>query len=805
MFISIRYILKKRSTSAINIFSLSLGGTICILIWSFISFEYGFDQSFSNLATYRLETHTVAEGGPVSKDALTATEKVHNLTRNLSGLQAVTRLVPYSEERNAFFSTLGPDSTIGRVFLQDVFYSDASIFKIFPIQVLQKRPNPANGPGLWLAKSVVIQYFGLDYTANQELWDMSFDAIRNNGLPTPAYQVAGVFEDLKFNTHIQFDAIIVAASDNNPLHHYGGDAYTYVTTSVPIATADRTLNIQDLPEGFSIYARPVTSIHFTEDISNNPKPVANRTLLVFLGVVGLIILLLSITNYTIGTIFNTIERMREIGIRKLIGMKPAHLVANFLTESLLIHLFAGAIAVALFQYMVSHSLPFLPDQQEIGTNNPLNLKAIGSAGLGQTIGFAVVLFLTSTFLSSLYPMFYFNSIRPVYLLKGKLQLLNSSILSGATRVTELLLLFQLIASVIFLSGLFMVNSQLEYLNNQRVAPFDLQVSGIFPGVAGANATFNEMADRHLREARGKGWLRELSFSNLYRNKLTTVGSLSANAIDNTDSSQTIQLRVVDHSYWPSETDIFAAGSNFSSVFGSNPDQVILSEAALRLLDLEKPKDVIGDTLYSDMGKFTLLGVVRQPEQEPIAYVSGYRYRTYMNMTLHYDEAVSRKDNVFDFLRASEVSLSTAFPFITILKRDFQKERFLEQGIGGLFLLFSVLALLIASFGLFSLSSFLTEKRAKEMDIRKLLGANLLQLIQLVSMSLFQMLGWAIIIATPVVFFAGNYWLDQYSARVAFNPLWILSPAVLVLVVSLVVAIPKSWQRASGNLANALRG
>ena len=786
-----------------NIFSLSLGGAICILIWSFISFEFGFDQSFSAPATYRLEMYRESEEGTITKDAMVSSLHVSSWVNNIEELQKLTRLIPYSEEGNAFFSTPKSDGSNGRVHLKDVYFSDSAIFNIFPIQILQHRANEDDKVGIWLSKSVMIKYFGEDYFENPDLWNWTFEAIRNNGLPSPKYRIAGVFEDLKLNTHIHFDAFILPTANYNPLSKNAA-CYAYITTNKALESSQRKISLPNLPEGQNLYARPVIDIHFTKDISNNQKPAANEVLLIFLGVVGLIILLLSITNYTIGAIFNTIERMREIGVRKLIGMKPAHLVANFFLESLLIHILAGFLAVVIFEYLINNSLPFLPDQKEIGMNNPLDLKAIGSVGLGRTIGFAVILFLSSTILSCLYPTIYFNKIRPVYLLKGKLQLLNSSLLTGATRVTEFLLLFQLIASSIFLSGLFMVNSQLEYLTEQQIAPFDVQVRAIFPGVTGVNTKFNEMAEIPLNQARESGGLRQISYSNLYQNELTTIGTISV-GLSELDTLNTLNLHIVDHAYWRDDTTAFLAGQNFSPVFGTEPNHVILNESAVHQLKLGSSEEVVGDTIFSNMGPFVILGVTRQSEEEAIVYASGFRYRTFIDLTLHYNGGQSNQESVYDFLRKTEVQLSTAFPYITILKRDFQKERFLEQGMSGLFFLFSILALLIASFGLFSLSSFLTEKRAKEMDIRKLLGASPLQLILLVSANLFRILGLAIVLATPVVFFAGNYWLDQYSGRIPFDMLWVLKPAFLILMVSLLVAVPKSWQKARSNLANSLRG
>lgn len=801
LYISVRHILNKKGTSGINIFCLSLGGAICLLIWSFIRFEYEFDQSFTHQSSYRLETHITAEGGSVTKDAFTSIQLTQSLTRDWDQVKHFTQLVPYSEEGNAFFNITRVDGSSGKVHLKNVFFGDSSLFDVFPIEVMERRPNDHSKSGIWLSKSAATNIFGNEFSTNQALWHVPFQANRNNGLPGPALEIAGFFEDLPLNTHVRIDAIVLSENLSNPLNR-NGDCYTYIVTKTPIDELERTREIVGLPENHRIYARPIPSIHFTPDISNNQRPVANKTLLIFLGIIGAIVILLSITNYTIGTIFSTIERMREIGIRKLIGMKPSHLMANFFTESLLIHTVAAIVSVAIFQYMTSHSLWFLPDTKELGMNNPLDLKAIGSLGLKRTIGFATGLFLFSTVLSSLYPMIYFNRIRPVHLLKGKLQLLNSRLLAGATRFTEALLMFQLMSSVIFLSGLFIVNRQLDHLNNQRIASFDLNVRGIFPGVAGVNETFSQMAELRLNDARNEGWLRDISYSNLYRDELTTVGTIKASTKRGAQDGQEFKLHVVDPSFW--SQDDFKVGSNFSPHFGSNSTSIILNEAAIDQLELGKTSKIIGDTIFSNMGQLTIEGIVADAENEAIGYVTGFRYRTYLELTLHYEASATRHESVSDFLRAREVSLSSAFPFITLLKRDFQKEHFMEKGIAGLFLLFSILALLIASFGLFSLSTYLTEKRAKEMDIRKLLGANEFHVIQLVSSGLVQMIFWAIIISSPIIFFSGNYWLDQYPARIDFNMLLILIPALLVLVTSLLVAIPKSWQQSRSNLAESLR-
>lgn len=798
LLISIRHILKKGWVSGLNIFCLSLGGAICIFVYSYLKFENGFDADFDQHPTYRIERHSIAIGGQVTKDALVPTSWASMLEVQPNYDLITTRIIPYSEERNAFFESLDHEGDHKKLHFTNAYFIEPSALKLFPFEWINKLDTVRDSPALFLSRSAAMQVLGTNDL--QKPNDLILHAIQNNGLPSPDYQIAGIFEDFPKNSSLTLD-VLVLSNTHAHLFNSSGLAYTYVNTQHKLTTEQQTINSELLDDGETMYFRPVTSIHFSTGVSNNPNPTGNKFLLIFLATVGLIIMLLSVTNYTVSSIFGTIERMREVGVRKLLGMRPTHLLSSFLTESFIIHLLSGIFAMAMFQYMVANGLPFMPDQKTIGSGNPLDFRTISSVSFSQAILFTLILFSSSTLLSSLYPALYFNRIRPVYLLKGKLQLLNSSLLKGANSVVKVLIIFQLTSSVLFLSGLMIANQELTAANQRDLRSYDLQVRGIFPGLSGSNNTFKKMATLSLNDLKRRELIRDIKYGNLYRNQIQTQGTIDARS-DQESAEVSLTLYVVDHTFWKDST-AFLAGENFHPDFGSDPFHIILNQKALAQLHAGLPQDAIGDSIQSGMGNFKIIGITSDTTTQSVAYVSGFRYRTYLDIALHFDPSINNNKDIYDFIQSAEVNLSTAFPKINLLKRDFQKEQLISQGINIMFLFFSFLALAIAAFGLFNLSSFIVEKRGKEIDIRKLLGAQKLNLISLMSSDLFQLVITASIIAAPIIFLTINFGLNQREHSIELTPLLISIPAMIVLTLALLVAVPKCWQQANSNLSQSL--
>lgn len=797
LLISVRHILKKGWISGLNIFCLSLGGAICLFVYGYLVFETGFDASFDGHPTYRVERHAVAEGGQMTKDALVPYSWTPILNDAVDFQQVATRIVPYSEERNAFFESINAQGVRKTHHLKNAYFIEPSVLDILPFQWITEPNRMFDAPIVFISTATATSIIG---SGNYDHIDaLILHAVQNTGLPSPNYKIAGIYENFPLNSNLEPE-ILIFQPGLSQLLTSSTLTYTYLRTPQPISFDQQSLTHKQLLEGESMYLRPVTSIHFATEVSNNPRPIGNKTLLIFLAVVGLIIMLLSVTNYTISAIFGTIDRMREVGVRKVLGMKPVHLMINFLIESFMIHLVSGLLALAMFQYMILKGLPFMPDQKTIGAGSPLDFRTIGAISLEQILLFTVFLFVASTLLSSIYPALYFNKIRPVHLLKGRLQILNSSMLKGANSVVKTLIIFQLTSSVLFLSGLMIANNELQEANQRNAPSYDLQVRGIFPGLAGANHTFKQMATSSINDLKSRELIRDLKYGNLYRERVQTRGTIDV--YNDQQESKTLALQVVDHRYWK-DTTSFLSGENFHPDFGSNPFHLILNQKALKALSLEAADQVIGDTLQSNMGPFKIIGISKDKGEESTVFVSGFQYRTYLDITLHYDPALSKQPDVYEFVKMAEVHLSTAFPKINLLKRDFQKEQLIGQGINVMFLLFSVLALAIAAFGLFNLSSFIVEKRGKEIDIRKLLGAQKFNLIRIMSSDLFQLVIAASLIAAPIIYLSIHFGLRQYINHIDLNPLLISIPALIVLIMALIVAIPKCWQQANSNLSQSL--
>lgn len=797
--VSLRKVLNNKGAAWLNILCLTLGLATCLFIFNYLLFELSFDRDQRDSSIFRVESVVSRSADAPYYDAFCRLSVGPTLRQKYPFIRQATRLIPFSEEGFGHFLYQRSDTLEQKVFLERVYYAENSFPSVFPLRFLagDKATALQEPNSLLLSQSAARQIFREEMAGGLSLIGRELKA-RHGLLSNEKLVVTGVFADLPDNTHLKFDALIAG-----PMFQLEEDAlrrirsaYTYVSIDAE-TDLPATLMADDQETAKErFFLRPVEDIHTTPAVSNNPEPGTDSNLLLFLALTGVIVMMLAISNYTNNTILNSFDRAKEIGLRKLMGIKPRQLVGTFVGEALLINGVAGVLAVIFFRMGVNLALAFGKADASSGIINPVDYQSIIAQNLAANSLLLLCLVSVSTLLSSLYPALYFNSLNPVVLLRGKLQIASSRVVGGASRVVRSLLVFQVAVSVFFLSGVYIVFSQLRHMEAHDKRPMELNVKAIFPGASTASPLFTVNALDRLDELIRNGDIRKVAFSNLYEGAIRSTGKLAITGLDETvmDTIPNNTLLVVDHSYWSDPAQAFVSGRNFSKSFAQDDRKVVVNEAAMRKLGVEVADSLVGRNLKTIGGTFQIIGVVREASTQAQLYVTGFAYRTYLDLVLQYPGTAGK--SVHDFLQQMEILLSSPFPFISLLRREYQSQRLVEKAMLNMFLFFSAMAVFIANIGMYGLSAFITQKRAKEIGLRKILGATTYHALWVLVLDFLKLAFIGSMIAIPVVIWGGNLWLENYYSRISIGPLLVGIPALAILLISLAVVAEKCWKAAA---------
>lgn len=798
LLITLRNILHNKGSAWLNILCLTLGVATCLFIFNYITYEFSFDRQFDEeRRVFRLERVVSGKNSESYFDAF-STIAAGPYLQEQKEIAQFARLVPFSEEGVAHFRYQPSDTVEQRVYLESVYYADPSITGLFSIDWLQGDSSMV----LLKPNSVVLSLPSAQRIFPEEMKNgisvlgREFKSNRP-GLFSKSYTVTGIFSDLPSNTHLKFDALV--ATPISDLHE-SSHTYTYVSIA---ANAAPSRAIADVAKEASFFLRPVQEIHLSPFVSNNPEPGTSKELLLFLAFIGMIVMLLAISNYTNTTILNSFDRAKEIGIRKLVGITPRQLISTFMGEAFLVICIAGLLAIVFFRLGINLALIYGKAAQTSAIINPIDYQSIIEQNLALNGVFLASLLLISTLLSSIYPALYFNSLNPVALLRGKLQLASSRLAGGASRVVRSLLIFQITISVLFLSGVYIVFAQLRHMEEHDRQPFELNVKGVFPGSSMASPLFSRNVFDRIDELVRRGHIRQVAFSNLYEGQIKTTGEVAIIGLNGQlpDTLAGNALFVTDYSYWSEPDDSFAAGRNFSKSFGKDERKIIMNTAAMDRLGIEVADSLLQKELRTDAGRFEIIGVVAESSTQPRLYVTGFAYRSFLDLTLQYPGKAG--ESLQGFLGSVEIALSSPLPFISLLSRKYESQRMVEDSILTMFVFFTLMAILIANIGMFGLSSFITQKRGREIGIRKILGASTLNALWVLVFDFLKLALLGAAISTPVVLWGGNLWLDDYGSRISISPGMVLLPVMVILLISLMVVVEKCWKAAVTSPLKAL--
>lgn len=790
--IATRFLLKNKLYSFINIAGLAIGVASFILIMLYVNYERSYDKFDGSENVHRVFMDYLEGGKYVPGDANAYIISGPALKEKFPEINEFVRL----RRRHGMVlmhNNLAFDENIGAL-------TDPSFFSIFDRKLSKGNPQTAlNEPySIVLSPSLAKKIFG-DINPIGKTMMIAGDT-------GSTFTITGVLDNDTHKTHIKNDFLISFETfytwkifQNDWKYTWNQNEYfTYVQV-------DKSTNVDLLnqkvmaftPEGLKNerhHLEPIEDIHLYSHKPYEAETNGNGDNIKLLSIIAFITLLLSWMNYMNLSSSKSLERAKEIGIRKVAGAKKSQLTLQFLSESALLNFIAILLALIVvflllpgFNRLVGQNLGF--DSTQLKTLLPyLSIMLLGAS------------------LAALYPAFVLSRFSPVKVLKGKVQTSKNGL-----NFRRALIITQFVATIALLICTFMANKQIRFLKNRPIGADLDQV------VALKGHVLNRASDS-LFYPSFETLLDELKKSP-YTEEVTVAGTYLGDAYANMNSNVGIIFpdgRVDDKHIWynygayPKYFDLmgmeFAAGKAFSQTAQRWSRNVVINERMAHFMGVSDVEDVIGKTIKFWDENWTVSGVLKdynhfglKARVEPLIIRHG---RNSSNILVKLDKKASSIAGVNKALDDLERTWYKVFPVstynYTFLDQKFEAFFNEDQKFAKAFQIFSILAILIASLGLFGLTSYTCIQRRKEIGVRKVNGATIAQILHLLNQDFVKWVGLAFVMAIPISWFAMHKWLEGFAYKTTIS-WWVF---VLAGVSALIIAlISVSWQSFRAAIAN----
>lgn len=796
-----RSLLKNKGFTAINILGLALGLATCLLIVFYVIDELSYDRYNTKAdRIYKLNTD-IKFGGNASSYAIGPPPLAAEAASNLPEVEKATRLLIAADIR---FKK--GEENINET---KVAYADSTLFDVFTLPMLKGSPKTAlKEPNtIVLTERAAQKYFNTTDAVGR------FLTLVNSNVN---YKVTGVIENMPGQSHFNFDYILsmstLEGSRANVWNSFIYSTYLLVKPGTNEASLAKKLDalfqkhfVQQPGFNAAAFAKNgnyvrvnvthLTDIHLFSNRQYELGTNSSITYIYIFSAIALFILLIACINFMNLSTARSANRAREVGVRKVLGSSRKYLIAQFLSESLLITLVATIIAV-LAAWLL---LPLF---------NGIAGKELGITL--QTIGWllpsVIVIIIVVGVLAGAYPAFYLSAFQPINVLKGKL---SAGFKGGGFR--NFLVVLQFSVSIFLIIGTIVIYNQLNYIQHKNLGFDRSQVVVVKNTVGLSNAkTFKEQVKQiaGVSNASLSGFLPTGS--------LRQPNSVFTNRVPNSRNALFTEIWPVDEDYLPTMGMKLSQGRNFEKGAIADSTGMIINETAARMLGFSN--DPIGKKLYyvperegssdTTIREYRVIGVIKD-----FNFASLRDNITPVVMMLSNNNgALSIKlsgNNVTPYVtqiqnKWNQLSPNQHFEY-SFMDEDFNTAYRTEHRTGKLFMIFTTLAVVIACLGLFSLAAYAAEQRNKEIGIRKVLGASVSAIVGMLSKDFIKLVLISFAIAAPLAWLVMHKWLQGFAYRQNIQ-WWVVAAAGAgALVIAFVTISTQSFKAAVANPAESLKG
>ncbi|WP_221412613.1 ABC transporter permease [Fulvivirga lutimaris] len=788
-----RSLTKNKLFSIINVSGLTVGITAFLLLWTYVQHERTYDQHLDNKENiFRIQQDRYNLGEITTQWAAGCGAIGKTLKDNFPEVESFVimtnsnAILEYNEH----------------VFREDAtYYASEDFFKVFSINLIQGDPETVlkEPYKAVISESAAKKYFGEEEPIGK--------MIEHNG--SKEFEIVGVYEDLPKKSHMQADLLysfstFVDIVENEVTDEWNWDGfYNYIVLKDGTDYKDFESKIADFidkergeelassNEDVKFHLQPVTDIHLTSNYMMEFKPNGNEQATNFLFIIAFFIIIIAWVNYINLTTAKSMERSKEVGIRKVMGSMRGQLVKQFLVESFILNL-VSLLAALLFIYLL---LPYF---------NALTGRVVAfellDPNMIMLIGGILVM---GTLLSGLYPALVLSGFKPVAILKGKLK--NSA---GGKTLRKGMVVFQFFTSLVLMVGTTTVFYQLSYMNSQDLG-VDINQTLV---VRGPNVTDSLYSDK-LNVFKHN--LSAQSEINVVTSSTAVPGSQpdwNAGGIyvigEDPDKSQQYRIIGGDYDYLEAFDIELAAGRNFEEERTTDPNTVILNESAAELMGFKDFEEALSKEIQFWGDTFQIVGVVKNYHNESLKKsFEPLIFRLIPNASNYYSVKVTT-NNMPRTIATIEEEWKAQFPGnpfdFFFLDDHYQEQYKADQQFGQVFGLFAGLAIFIACLGLFGLASYMATQRYKEISVRKVLGATVGSVVTLLSRDFVILILIAIVLAIPVSWYVMDGWLAEFAYRIDMSWWLFALPGLTLIIIALATVSFQTIKVGTSNPVDALR-
>ncbi len=809
MRVTIRSLGKNKAFNAINISGLAIGLASAIFIILYIISETSYDRFNERSADiYRLYIHgkmageefTGAWNSPVAGP--TFFEEIPEI-ENFCRFDFFANMLMWAEPDNKFLE-------------KSVMLADSTFFEIFTIRLLEGDPSTClDEPNtMVISESKVYQYFPDGNPIGKSI------ALNNE---SDLYRVTGVVEDAPRTSHFDYDFIASYSSDERSRGTFWFNnwmmTYFLVQPGTDKEVLDQKINAslienirpqleqimgispEEFQEGggeYGMYTQPLLDIHLDQgiDLPNEVgyRPIGNRSYLVIFGVIAFFVLVIASINFMNLSTARSLSRAKEVSLRKVVGSGKKELIRQFLAESVVLSLLSLVIALGLV------SLLLTPFNNLVG----MNLE-YGDIFRWYMIPAFLVLAILVGLLSGSYPSFVLASFKPIFALKG-----NASAKNGTTWLRNALVIIQFSISIVIIAGTLVIYWQFRFMTHKELG-FDKEQLVVLERLHPLDGQIQVFKDELTKHA----------------SILQATNSTAYLGATNSNSTFGIKGRPPEESamffvYYTDEDfqetfhfDLATPDSRFlSEDFPGDSSACLINESAIRKYNLEDPLNtrLLRPTDQGFTDELRVVGIVKDHHFSSLKEEIGaqiimlkpqdWDWHGYITLRLadgkdHIEAGLDHLESLWKEFAGDE-PLQYFF-----LDEQLNKYYAEEKRTGTITLIFSILAIFIASLGLFGLTLYNSQKRIREIGIRKVMGATEGNIITVISSSVGYAVAIAIAIAMPAAYFMMQDWLRDFPYNVGFQPLLFIAAAILAILIAMVTVTITSLKAARINPAIAL--
>ncbi|MCE7990515.1 MAG: FtsX-like permease family protein [Roseivirga sp.] len=787
----LRNIWRNKLISAINIFGLAIGTSTVLLAIVYLDFEHSYDDFYEDEIGRVVGTHSYQDRPTLHMGTLPYDmgAEIRDKVPEVNGLTRIkgsnlTSVVASMEQPDQYFNEAG------------LVYADGNYFDFFKIDLLagSKQSFSENTRSVVLSESAALKYFGQQNPLGKLL------EIKNQEL---LLEVVGIMPDYPANSSIRFHMVAsveaLRSLPNAESTYFSKRSWAYQTF---IKTTDRGVatekinhfdeaNLYKIRENQAFYIEPITDLHFKSQTSETfYASKGNAQLLLWFSIIAGIVLLFAIINYGNVLTANALKRVKEVGVRKIIGANRTDVLLQMVFESLVTSLFAMVVGFLLIEL----TLPYL------GNFVQRDLLITPVYGLNFYL-FSLLLALVIGVVSGAYPALVLSGINTLNLKKEGTGLRSKKNLGSA------LIIFQFVASMVLISIAFYMNRQLDYVTTKDLG-FNTDNTLVIKNLNTSPDKVTLLQNELLLEAS----VGQAAISDFIPGEKTFRASKVKAGFNRGGEKLEMALLGIDEYFTELyQIDIFDnSNPDTRNLFSKGSQNVLVNEATSAAFE----GSLIGGTfsgLFVGQGEYVVQGVIRDfhvaslhNEIAPFALIPVSGSYGSRHLSVRYLPGTDKQE-LLSTIKSKFAEIMPEVPFDLSFSGEGLAQAYADElRTGTMINVLTLLSIALSSAGILGITLAITGQRRKEISIRKILGAGLAHLLLIQNKRFILLIGVAFTLAAPLAYLSANWWKNDFVYKVDFSLLSLAVPLCIMLCCTFLVSGWLTFKTATTNPVNSIR-